>query len=147
MVLLPQSHNEHEEPQRDVFRSSKLEKENPVSKEIVDCAFKIHTSIGPGLMESAYQECMEKEFIKRGMSFKKEYQMPVWYEEERLQTPYRVDFLVEDCIIVELKAVEKIMPVHQAQILTYLKLSDYKMALLINFSSPLIKDGIKRFVL
>ena len=98
-------------------------------------------------MESAYQECMEKEFIKRGMSFKKEYQMPVWYEEERLQTPYRVDFLVEDCIIVELKAVEKIMPVHQAQILTYLKLSDYKMALLINFSSPLIKDGIKRFVL
>jgi GxxExxY protein len=140
-IALPQSHKGHEESQRG------FEKENPVSKLIVDCAFKVHSTIGPGLMESAYHECMLKEFIKRGVPFKSEYQMPIWYDGECLNTPYRIDFLVDEAVILELKSVEKILPVHEAQTLTYLKLSKYKMALLINFSSPLIKDGIKRFVL
>lgn len=73
--------------------------------------------------------------------------MPIWYDGDQLKTPYRVDFLVEDSVIVELKSVEKLLPIHEAQALTYLRLSKYRMALLINFSAPLIKDGIKRFVL
>lgn len=78
-------------------------KENPVSKMIVDCAYKVHKSIGPGLLESAYHECMVKEFTKRNIPFRSEYQMPIWYDGEPLKTKYQVDFLVDDCVIVELK--------------------------------------------
>ena len=141
MSFSPQRLKDHEVTQ------SNLGKENAISKMIVDCAFKIHTSIGAGLLESAYQECMAKEFKKRNISFKQEHQMPIYYDGEQLDTPYRVDFLVEDCVIVELKAVEKLLPIHQAQALTYLKLSGNKLALLINFNVPLIKDGIKRLVI
>ncbi len=126
---------------------SNFDKENPVSKIIVDCAFKIHKAIGAGLLESAYQECMIKEFKKREVNFKQEYKMPIYYDGKVLNTQYRVDFLVEDCVIVELKAVERILPIHQAQALTYLKLSNHKLALLVNFNVPLIKDGIKRLVI
>jgi len=124
-----------------------LLKENPVSKQIVDCAFHVHKAIGAGLLESAYEECMEKEFVKRRMDYKRQHEMPIYYDGEKLKTPYRVDFLVENCVIVELKAVEKVLPIHEAQILTYLRLSKNHLALLINFSTPLIKNGIKRFVL
>ena len=143
----PQSHEGHEESQRMDFKVSNFKRENPVSKQIVDCAFKVHTTIGPGLVESAYQECMEKEFQKRKIAYKREHHMPIYYDGDLLNTPYRVDFLVENCVIVELKAVERMLPVHDAQVLTYLKLSECKLALLINFCSPLIKDGIKRFVI
>lgn len=146
MSISPQRHEDHKVTQSNFKKRSNLEKENAVSKIIVDCAFKIHSSIGAGLLESAYQECMVKEFKKRNVDFKKEYQMPIHYDGEELNTPYRVDFLVEDCVIVELKAVEKILPIHQAQALTYLKLSNNKLALLINFNVPLIKDGIRRLV-
>lgn len=144
--LLPQRHKGHEESQSQRDKNVPLLKENPVSKMIVDCAFKIHSTIGPGLMESAYQECMVKEFKKRNIPFIPEHRMPIWYDGNLLETPYRVDFLVDDSVIVELKSVEKLLPVHEAQVLTYLRLSKYRMALLINFSAPLVKDGIRRFV-
>ena len=147
MNTSPQSHKEHEGSQSFSAETAMFERENPVSRQIVDCAFKVHKTLGPGLLESAYQECMQKEFIKRGVTYKAEHEMPLFYEGDRLKTPYRVDFLVADCIIVELKSVEKILPVHEAQALTYLKLSSLRLALLINFSAPLIKDGIRRLVL
>ena len=143
----PPSREGHKESQRGCDDGVFLVRENPVSKVIVDCAFKVHTAIGPGLMEGAYQECMMKEFYKRSIAFKSEHHMPIWYDGDQLKTPYRVDFLVEDSVIVELKSVEKLLPIHEARALTYLRLSKYRMALLINFSAPLIKDGIKRFVL
>lgn len=146
-VISPQSREGHKESQRGRGSIPDLMKENPISKQVVDCAFKVHTAIGPGLMESAYQECMEKEFRKRNIPFKAEHHMPIYYEGDILKTPYRIDFLVNGCVIVELKSVEKILPVHEAQVLTYLKLSEHKLALLINFSAPLIKNGIKRFVI
>lgn len=147
LKLSPQSHEEHKESQRSALEIARFERENAVSKLIVDCAFKVHTTIGPGLLESAYKECMEREFQKRNISYKSEHHVPIYYEGTVLKTPYRIDFLVEDCVILELKSLEKILPVHEAQTLTYLKLSSYRLALLINFSSPLIKSGIKRFVI
>lgn len=90
---------------------------------------------------------MQKELSKRRIAYKAEFEMPIFYDGERLKTPYRVDLLVDDCVIVELKNVERILPVHEAQALTYLKLSSLRMALLINFNVPLIKDGIRRLVL
>lgn len=141
--LSPQSHQGHKETQS---VSDIMFQENNAAKVIVDCAFKIHKNLGAGLLESAYEECLEKEFLKRKVSFKKQHQYPLFYEGEKLNTPYRVDFLVDDCVVLELKSVEKILPIHEAQTLTYLKLSGLKLALLVNFSSPLIKDGIRRFV-
>lgn len=146
-VFSPQRHEEHKGAQRTLRPGAIPERENNVSKVIVDCAFKIHKTLGPGLLESAYQECMIKEFGKRGLSFKSEFEAPLFYEGDRLKTPYRVDFLVEDSVIVELKSVEKLLPIHEAQALTYLKLSGLRLCLLINFSVPLIKDGIRRLVL
>lgn len=142
-VFSPQSHQEHEVAQS---ATPLLLKENNAAKIVVDCAFKIHTSLGPGLLESAYEECMEKELQNRNVKFSRQNQYPLFYDGEKLQTPYRIDFLVDDCLIVELKSIEKILPIHEAQVLTYLKLSQLKLALLINFSSPLIKNGIKRFI-
>lgn len=141
MKMEPQSHKDHKGVGRD------LSVENPVSKIIVDCAYHVHKKIGPGLLENVYEECMEREFVKRGVSFSRQKELPVYYEGEKLKTAYRVDFLVKDLVIVELKSVEAITNVHEAQTLTYLKLSGLKMALLINFTAPLIKQGIKRFVL
>lgn len=140
----PQSHEGHKESQS---VSPLRMRENEIAKMIVDCAFKVHTALGPGFLESAYEECLEKEFLKRRINYQKQCEYPLFYEGEKLKTPYRVDFCVEKSVIIELKSVERILPVHEAQILTYLKLSGLKLALLMNFSSPLIKDGIKRFII
>lgn len=146
MNFSPRRHEEHKEPQR-LYVQENMELENAVSKQIVDCAFRVHVNIGPGLLENAYEECLEKEFLKRKIAYKKQIKMPIYYDGEVLDTPYRVDFLVDNRVIVELKSVEKLLPVHEAQTLTYLKLSKLKLALLINFSAPLIKNGIKRFII
>ena len=146
MNFSPQSHKGHEEHKED-FVLSDLARENHVAKQAVDCAFKVHKLLGPGLLESAYVECLAKEFSKRTIAFKREHLMPIFYEGEKIHTPYKIDFLVDGCVILELKSVEKLIPVHEAQTLTYLKLSNLRLALLINFTAPLIKDGIKRFVL
>jgi GxxExxY protein len=120
--------------------------ENDLAKVIVDAAFKIHTRIGPGLLESAYQAMMEYELRKRGLQIEVEIPMPIHYDDLYLETGYRADILVEGLVIVELKSVEKIADVHKKQLLTYLRLSGLHLGLLINFGAPLIKDGITRIV-
>ena len=118
-----------------------------VASEIVDAAFKIHSKLGPGLLESAYHALMVYELTKRGLRVRKEVELPVVYEEVRIDLGYRLDLVVEECVIVELKAVEKLHPIHDAQLLTYLKLTGIRLGILINFNTRVIKDRIKRVVL
>jgi len=120
--------------------------ENEISKIIVDCALKVHRALGPGLLESSYEECLFYEISKRNLKVEKQKALPLIYEEVKRNVGYRIDLIVEDKVIVELKSVEKINDVHLAQVLTYLKLSECKLGLLINFNVALIKHGIKRVV-
>jgi GxxExxY protein len=126
--------------------SSEILTENSIAKIIVDVAFIIHKRFGPGLLESAYKAFMLNDLRKRGLKVKSEVPMPVVYDNVMLDKGYRADFIVEDLVIIELKAVENIAYVHQKQLLTYLKISNFKLGLLINFGAPLIKYGIKRVV-
>ncbi|MEX0662623.1 MAG: GxxExxY protein [Balneolaceae bacterium] len=120
--------------------------ENKISKEVLDSAFKVHTKLGPGLLESAYQECLFYEIKKKGLIVEKECPLPLEYEEVRLDVGYRIDLLVEKKFVVEIKSVEKLTDVHLAQILTYLKLSENKLGLLLNFNVSRLKNGIKRVI-
>ncbi|MBU6170881.1 MAG: GxxExxY protein [Verrucomicrobia bacterium] len=115
-----------------------------IAKEVVDAAFKVHSSLGPGLLESAYEACLAHELTKRGYRVERQKAQPVIYEGLEIEVGYRIDLLVEDLIIIELKAVEQLAPIHQAQLLTYLKLSSKQLGFLMNFNVPLIKDGIRR---
>ena len=117
------------------------------AKAIVDCAFKVHSTLGPGLLESIYQTCLVYELEKRDLSVDRQVNVPVMYDGRRFNTGLRLDLLVNDCVVVELKAVETLLPVFNAQLLTYLKLSSKRLGLLINFNVPVIKDGIKRLAL
>jgi len=118
--------------------------ENEIAQQIVDAAFKIHKTLGPGLLESAYQAILIYELQKRGLILEAEKQVPIIYESIQLDIGFRADLIVEDKVIVELKSIEQIAPVHKKQLLTYLRLSDKRLGLLINFGAPLIKDGITR---
>jgi GxxExxY protein len=118
-----------------------------LAKEIVDSAFKVHKELGPGLLESVYQACLAHELRKRGLRVDTQLELPVRYETVRLDVGFRLDLLVENEIIVELKAVETMNPLFEAQLLTYLKLTGKRLGLLINFNVPLIKKGIKRLIL
>ncbi|NNJ12770.1 GxxExxY protein [Chloroflexales bacterium ZM16-3] len=118
--------------------------ENDVAKIIVDAAYHIHSRFGPGLLESAYQAMLAHELGKRGLRVECEKPVPLVYDEVVLELGYRADMLVEDLVLVELKAVEQTAPVHKRQLLTYLKLTDKRLGLLINFGTALIKDGIHR---
>lgn len=118
---------------------------NEITGEIVDSAMKVHSKLGPGLLESAYEDCLVYELRKRGLQVAPQVEMPLVYEEVRLDLGYRLDLLVENCVIVELKAVQEVKPIHEAQLLSYLKLSQKKVGLLINFQVDHLKDGIKRF--
>jgi GxxExxY protein len=120
--------------------------ENQISKVIVDCCYKIHTRLGPGLLESVYLEILIYELKKLGLKCEKEVGIPVHYEDIKLDLGFRADVIVENLVIVELKAVEKIMPVHKKQLMTYLRLTRMKLGLLVNFNVNLIKDGIERVV-
>lgn len=120
--------------------------ENDLSQKIIGSAIKVHTALGPGLLESAYEECLYYELVKEGLKVEKQKALPLIYEEVKLEVGYRLDLLVENKVIVELKAVEELNDVHLAQVLTYLKLSDIKLGLLINFNVSKVKDGIKRVV-
>lgn len=119
---------------------------NEITGKVVDAAMKVHTVLGPGLLESAYQACLAYELDKRGLKARRQVELPVIYENIRIDVGYRCDLLIEDTVIVELKAVEKVLPVHQAQLLSYLKLSGKKVGLLINFNTEHLKDGIIRLV-
>lgn len=120
--------------------------ENEIAKEILNAAFEVHKAIGPGLLESAYQECLFYELNKRGLVVEKEKSLPIIFKDVKLTAGYRIDLLVNQRVIIELKSVEQLNNLHIAQTLTYLKLSKLKLALLINFNVPLLKDGIKRIV-
>jgi GxxExxY protein len=119
---------------------------NNISKQIIGSAIEVHKKLGPGLLESAYQRCLLYELLQQGLSVKEEVPRPIIYKEIHLDHGYRIDLLVEDTVIVELKTVESFNDVHFAQLLTYLKLGNYKLGLLINFNVPLLKDGIKRLI-
>ncbi len=115
-----------------------------IASEIVDAAFRIHSKLGPGLLESAYEACMAHELTKRGFLVERQKPQSVFYDGLEIEVGYRLDILVDDTIIIELKAVEQLSPIHQAQLMTYLKLSGKTLGFLINFNVPLIKQGIRR---
>lgn len=118
-----------------------------VATQVVDGAFAVHSTLGPGLLESVYEVCLAYELTKRGLKVERQLALPVVYDDLRLEAGFRLDLLVERCLVVELKAVEAFVPVHTAQLLTYLKLSGHRLGLLINFNVSLIKNGIKRLAL
>jgi GxxExxY protein len=120
--------------------------ENEVAKHIVDVAFKIHTTFGPGLLESVYETIMAYELQKRGLRVRRQQAIPVIYEDVKMDLGFRADLIVEDKVVVEVKSVEAIAPVHKKQLLTYLRLTDKRLGLLINFNVELIKNGITRVV-
>lgn len=120
--------------------------ENELSKIVVNSAYKVHKSLGPGLLESAYEECLFYELTKTGLKIEKQKPLPLIYEEVKLDVGYRVDLIIESKLIIEIKSVEALNDVHFAQLLTYLKLTNCKLGLLLNFNVSLIKNGIKRIV-
>ena len=119
---------------------------NDITDRIISSAIKVHKALGPGLLESAYEACLLHELRKNGLKAESQVGLPIHCDGIILDVGYRVDILVEDSIIVELKAVEKIIPIHEAQLVSYLKLSGRKLGLIINFNVLLLKDGIKRMV-
>ena len=119
---------------------------NDVTGSIVDAAMKVHTALGPGSLESVYERCLKHELIKRGLRAESQIWLPVIYDGIPIEGGYRIDLLVEECVIVELKVVEHILDVHKAQLLSYLKLANKKVGLLINFNVVHLRDGIRRMV-
>jgi GxxExxY protein len=120
---------------------------NELTYETIGAAIEVHRTLGPGLLESSYRECLCRELSLRGISFRREYGLPVEYKGIRLNCGYRLDILVADLIVVEIKAVEALVAVHDAQLLTYLRLGGWKIGLLINFNVVVLKDGIHRRIL
>lgn len=116
-------------------------------KIILDCAFRVHTELGPGLLESAYEECLFYELKQSGLNAEKQKPMPLVYQEVKLDAGYRIDIFVENSIVVEVKSVEALNDIYMAQILTYMKLSKSKLGLLVNFNVKHLKEGIKRIIL
>jgi GxxExxY protein len=120
---------------------------NEISGQVVDAAMRVHSSLGPGLLESAYQACLAHELQRRGLKVAVQVVLPVEYDGIRVDAGYRIDLVVENAVIVELKSVEAIAPVHRAQVLSYLRLSRKRLGLLINFNVRHLRDGIERFIL
>jgi len=118
-----------------------------LSNRVIGCAIEVHRVLGPGLLESSYERCLARELTLAGLGFKLQWPLPVEYKGTRLDCGYRVDVLVEDRLIVELKAVEHVLAIHQAQLLTYMKLAAIRTGLLINFNVTVLKAGLQRFVL
>jgi GxxExxY protein len=120
---------------------------DPLTEKIIGFAIEVHRHLGPGLLESAYEECLCYELQQSGLRFRRQLPLPVIYKEVRLDCGYRIDVVVEQQVILELKTVERLIPVHDAQLLTYLKLSGIRTGLLLNFHAPVLREGIRRFVL
>ena len=119
---------------------------NEITQKIIGCAIEVHRNLWPGLLESAYEECLAFELNKEGLNFRRQQPMPVVYKEIKLNCGYRIDLLVEESIVLELKVVDEFSPVHEAQILTYMKFSNNRIGLLINFNVTVLKNGIRRFI-
>lgn len=124
-----------------------ISEENRLASKVLDCAFTVHRKLGPGLLESAYQIAMEAELDERDVTYKAQYEIPLEYKGRYLATAYRLDLMLGDKLIVELKSVDKPKSLHMAQLLTYLKLTDCKLGLILNFNTELMKNGIKRVIL
>ena len=120
--------------------------ENEIAKEVVDAAFRVHTKLGPGLLESVYEVVLAHELKKKGFSIIRQKAVSIKYDDLVFDVGFRADIIVEDLVILELKSVEATVPVHKKQLLTYLRLADKKLGLLINFGAPLIKNGVSRIV-
>ena len=125
---------------------NKEEKLNKITKTIIGMAINIHRALGPGLLESAYEACMVYDLVKAGLKVEQQKPLPIVYRGVKLECSYRLDLMIEREVIVEIKSVEKLLPIHQAQLMSYLKLSDCKVGLLINFNVKVLKNGIKRVV-
>ncbi len=117
-----------------------------MSREIIGAAIEVHKELGPGLLESVYESCLVSELQHRGCRVKSQVSLPLYYKGEKLEKEFRIDLLIEDEIIVELKAVEELLPIHEVQLVTYLKLADKRLGLLINFNVPVLVDGVRRKV-
>jgi GxxExxY protein len=117
-----------------------------LATQAIHLAFRVHSNLGPGLLESVYEACLCYELSRAGMAFQRQVTVPVTYEGVRLDAGLKIDILIEDALVLELKAVEKLIPLFEAQLLTYLKLTNRRLGLLINFNVPVIKDGIKRII-
>ncbi len=124
-----------------------LKKENQLATRVLDCAFTVHRNLGPGLLESAYQLALESELEEKSIPFVTQCEVPLFYKDRSIRTAYRLDFLIAGKLIVEIKSVDAIHDIHMAQILTYLKLTNVRLGLLLNFNVVLMKDGIKRVIL
>ena len=122
------------------------ERLNKITETIIGVAINIHRALGPGLLESAYEACMVYDLIQSGLKVEQQKPLPVVYREVKLECGYRLDLMIENEVIVEIKSVEKLLPIHKAQLMSYLKLSDCKVGLLINFNVEILKDGIQRVV-
>jgi len=118
-----------------------------LTEKIIGCGIAIHRALGPGLLESAYEECRALEFREAGLSFRRQVPLPVVYKTIRLDQAYRIDFVVEDAVVLEIKSLERLLPVHEAQLLTYLRLSGIRTGLLINFGAAVLREGIRRMSL
>jgi GxxExxY protein len=118
-----------------------------IAREVVDAAFKVHQALGPGLLESVYETCLCYELSKRGLKSARQFPVNITYDEILIEAGLRIDLLVENSIVIEIKAVEEMKPLFEAQLLTYLKLSDQRLGFLINFNTPLLKQGLKRMVI
>jgi len=127
-------------------RGAEAQRENLLTGKIIGCAIEVHKELGPGLLESAYEQCLCHELALQGIAFERQVPLPVDYKGIRLDCGYLMDLVVEGEVIVELKTVEKILPIHEAQLLTYLKLYHRPVGLLVNFNVPILKDGVKRIV-
>lgn len=118
-----------------------------LSHKVIGCAIEVHRALGPGLLESTYEQCLARELELSSINYERQYALPLEYKGVDIEVGYRIDLFVNNSLIVELKAVENVLPVHEAQLLTYMKLAQVKVGLLINFNVKVLKDGIKRFVL
>ncbi|HNX43764.1 MAG TPA: GxxExxY protein [Bacteroidales bacterium] len=118
---------------------------NQITEKVIACAIEVHKRLGPGLLESVYEECLSYELMSAGLAIERQVPVPVVYKEIKLECGYRIDILVERTVLIELKAIEAFAPVHEAQILTYMKFAKKSIGLLINFNVTLLKDGIKRY--
>ena len=120
---------------------------NQITRAVIGAAMEVHRMSGPGLLESAYQECLSRELTVRGIPFEREYPLPLEYKGIRLPCGYRLDLLVAGAVVVEVKSIESLAPIHEAQLLTYLRLGGWRIGLLINFNVPLLKQGIRRKIM
>jgi GxxExxY protein len=129
-----------------VTEPGRIDRINAISHAVIGSSIEVHRALGLGLLESAYEVCLAHEMSSRGLEFQKQVDLPVVYKKVRLDCGYRMDFVVEDLVIVEIKAIETVLPIHRQQVLSYLRLNKKPLGLLINFHTPVLKDGIDRII-